>query len=261
MGLLDLFSSKTEKERQESVDKKVADFEKRIASLEADIKALTERFDALNKAILSKREDSVVIQTAEPVKDESKQTTVEQPETQKEENKNSSKRGRKPKNTKDTAFNSENREDSKVKTELDELKPNKKGASKRRGRPKKIKEEAKPATNNEDLSLETETSDKVEKPKPKQSKKPKSSVKKSNTKRGRKPKEENKSTLGKKRGKPKKTAEPIPDAAVMGLDFDEPVEEKLVEKKSDKRAKPIKVDKNRKIESFADIVELTNKDE
>lgn len=238
---MDLFGIKAVKESQEKVNKTVATFEKRVAELENDIKILMESFEELNKGLAEVRE--------------AKQATNEQPEPLKEEVKKTVKRGRKPKNAKIVDSNSEN---NGIKTEL---KPDKKGTSKRRGRPKKVKEEAKPATNDEVLSLETETSDKVEKAKTKQSKKPKTEVVKSNTKHGRKPKEENKSTLGKKRGRPKKTVEPIPDAAVMGLDFDELVEEKPVEKKNDKRAKPIKVDKNRKIESFADIVELTNKDE
>lgn len=244
MGLLDLFSNKETKERQENVDKTVAAFEKRIAELENDIKVLMEKFEELNKGLAEVRE--------------AKQATNEQPEPLKDEVKKAVKRGRKPKSAKVVDSNSE---DSGIKTDINELEPNKKGTSKRRGRPKKVKEEDKPTTSDENLSIKTETSDKVEKPKTKQSKKPKSEVVKSNTKRGRKPKEENKSTLGEKRGRPKKTVEPIPDAAVMGLDFDEPVEEKPVEKKNDTRAKPIKVDKNRKIESFADIVELTNKDE
>lgn len=247
MGLLDLFSNKESKERQENVDKTVAAFEKRIAELENDIKTLMEKFEELNKGLAEVREI--------------KQAIIEQTEQQKEEAKKPLKIGRKLKNTMTTTPNSENKDDDGIKAELNELKSNKKGTSKRRGRPKKEKEEGKPTSGDEDLSPKTETSDKVEKAKTKQSKKPKSEVAKSNTKRGRKPKEENRDTLGKKRGRPKKIVEPIPDAAVMGLDFDEPVEEKPVEEKNDKRAKPIKVDKNRKIESFADIVELTNKEE
>lgn len=241
---MDLFGIKEVKESQEKVNKTVATFEKRVAELENDIKILMESFEELNKGLAEVRE--------------AKQAINEQPEPLKEEVKKTVKRGRKPKNAKIVDSNSE---DNGIKTELNELKPDKKGTSKRRGRPKKEKEEGKPTSGDEDLSPKTETSDKVEKPKTKQSKKPKTEVVKSNTKRGRKPKEENKNTLGKKRGRPKKIVEPIPDAAVMGLDFDEPVEEKPVEEKNDKMAKPIKVDKNRKIESFADIVELTNKEE
>lgn len=244
---MDLFGIKAVKESQEKVNKTVATFEKRVAELENDIKILMESFEELNKGLAEVRE--------------TKQTIIEQPKPQKDEVKKASKRGRKPKSVNNVASNSEDKEDNVIKADINELKSNKKEAYKRRGRPKKAKEEDKPTVNDEALSLETKTSDKVEKAKTKQSKKPKSEVVKSNTKRGRKPKGENKDTLGKKRGRPKKTAEPIPDAAVMGLDFDEPVEEKPVEKKNDKRAKPIKVDKNRKIESFADIVELTNKEE